>query len=1149
MLAWAMKKIFGTANERAVNKMRPRVEAINAMEERMKKLSDAELQAKTAEFKQKLASGASLDDIQVEAFAACREASRRVLKMRHYDVQLIGGMVLHSGSIAEMRTGEGKTLVATLPCYLNALEGKGVHVITVNDYLARRDCEWMAQLYNWMGLTTGVVVNMQDDVEKKAAYKADITYGQNNEFGFDYLRDNMKFSALDYCQRPLNFAIVDEVDSILIDEARTPLIISGQGERSSEKYTIISNLVPSLTLDEHYTVDEKGHSVSLTDEGVEMVEKLLDLDNLYEAEHLETLHILNQCLRAHALYKRDQHYLVRDGKVMIVDEFTGRILDGRRWSDGLHQAVEAKEGVRIQDESRTMATITFQNLFRIYKKLGGMTGTATTEAAEFHSTYKLEVVSIPTNKPILRVDHEDTVYKTEREKFRAVVKELMECHERGQPVLVGTTSVEKSAALAAMLKKKKVPHGVLNAKHHENEAYVVAQAGRKGAITVSTNMAGRGTDILLGGNPDMIAKQMFREQNRLPDAEPEAFKELLADLEKKCAQEREDVKEAGGLHIIGTERHESRRIDNQLRGRAGRQGDPGTSRFYLSLEDDLMRIFAGDRVKVMMDRLGMPDDEPIEHPWVTKSVENAQRKVEERNFDIRKHLLEYDDVMNAQRKRVYTLRQQLLVGRYETEERDEDGRSTGKKKTFQPRPEITEATLPVILQLLGAFCSPPILPRDDSGAPKELSRGDFTKETVLSNTDQLQREIYQYWGVKIDLDGREKDALGVLNDLSQQVPVALTEQRERLFDLIDEVICSAVEKSCPAGKPPEDWDWTTLQEAMGDLFGIDTEGVEDLADQEQVAEFLYKSAEKQHNEREKALGIELSLRVFRHIYLEEIDRAWVDHLTNMDHLRDGIGLRGYGQKDPKQEYKKEGYNLFVNMMTSVSEQVVKKILHVEVHAPEDESLIEQSDLLRHQDALAHALATHGDEQEPALPGGDYEADIAYNPPPEEPRISMEEECPCGSGKAFNSCHGAPEAFAGLPRPPGSPGGGKASPLRPPASRSRDARSAPLPSPCEPGPPGPRRGTRDRRRSASIQPRGAGGNAATRRCGHRGPRPVCRQGGNPARDCKAGIPDCIADTRARPGSEGAAGARRYPRVLLTTASAGAGRGCGVDHFGK
>jgi len=1013
MLAWAIKKIFGTANERAVRRLQPKVEAINSLEARMKKLSDAELQAKTPEFKQKLANGASVDDILVEAFAACREGSFRALKMRHYDVQLIGGMVLHSGSIAEMRTGEGKTLVATLPCYLNALEGKGVHVVTVNDYLARRDCEWMSRLYNWMGLTTGVVVNMQDDADKKVAYKADITYGQNNEFGFDYLRDNMKFSALDYCQRPLHYAIVDEVDSILIDEARTPLIISGQGERSSDKYRALSEIIPNLKLDEHYNVDEKAHSVSLTDEGVELAEKLLDLNNLYDPAHLETLHILNQCLRAHALYKRDQHYLVREGKVMIVDEFTGRVLEGRRWSDGLHQAVEAKEGVRIQEESRTMATITFQNLFRIYKKLGGMTGTASTEASEFHSTYKLDVVTIPTNKDIKRVDHEDIVYKTEREKFRAVAKEITECIERGQPVLVGTTSVEKSAALSAMLRKKKIEHAVLNAKHHENEAYVVAQAGKKGAITVSTNMAGRGTDILLGGNPEMIAKQMFREQNQLPDAEPEAFKELLAKLEEQCGRERDEVKAAGGLHIVGTERHESRRIDNQLRGRAGRQGDPGSSRFFLSLEDDLMRIFAGDRVKVMMDRLGMPDDEPIEHPWVTKSVENAQRKVEERNFDMRKHLLEYDDVMNAQRKTVYAIRQQLLAGRYEAEERDEDGKPSGKKKKFKARKDIVEATRPVIHQLLGMFSDPPVLPRDSDGNPKEPTRDDFASVKAISEAEQLQREIYQYWGVKVAVEGRENDVLSIYDELVKTIPVALTEQRERLFDLVDQVICTAVEKNCPAEKPPEDWDWDALREAMNDLFGINAEGLEDLPDQEKVAETLYAEAETLHIAREKSMGIELSLRVFRHIYLEEIDRAWVEHLTNMDHLRDGIGLRGYGQRDPKQEYKKEGYNLFINMMASVSEQVIKKLMHVQVHQQDEESAIEHSDLARHQQDLSLAVASHGEDQESALPGGpEPETDILVAPPAEEARIALEDECPCGSGKAFSSCHGSPEATAG-----------------------------------------------------------------------------------------------------------------------------------------
>src|ERR1700733_12465796 len=679
MFTWALKKILGTSHDREIKRLRPRVEAINALEPTISKLTAAELRAKTAEFREKLDNGATIDDILHEAFAVCREGGKRALKMRHYDVQLIGGMVLNKGMIAEMRTGEGKTLVATLPCYLNALEGKGVHVVTVNDYLARRDSEWMGKLYGFLGLKTGTVVHSQGEYEKKAAYRADITYGQNNEFGFDYLRDNMKFSALEYAQRDLNFAIVDEVDSILIDEARTPLIISGQGEPSSHKYRQINEVIPRLRKDEHYVVDEKAHSVTLTDDGVDSAQKLMGIGNLYDPVNLESLHILNQCLRAHSLYKRDVSYLVADdGKVLIIDEFTGRVLPGRRWSDGLHQAVEAKENVRIQEETRTMATITFQNLFRLYKKLSGMTGTADTEAEEFHATYKLNVTVIPTNKPIQRSDYEDLVYKTEKEKFTALVAEIMEYHEKGNPVLVGTTSVEKRYAIARILKSKKVPHAVLNAKQHEKEAFVVAQAGRKGAITVSTNMAGRGTDIVLGGSPEMLARLEFKEQNRDEKAEPEGFQETIAKYEAACKKEGEEVKAVGGLHIVGTERHESRRIDNQLRGRAGRQGDPGSSRFYLSLEDDLMRIFAGDRVKSLMERMGMPDDEPIEHPWVTKSIGDAQGKVEARNFDIRKNLLEYDDVMSEQRKTVYTIRQQLLLGTYTPEKVDDDGKSTGK---------------------------------------------------------------------------------------------------------------------------------------------------------------------------------------------------------------------------------------------------------------------------------------------------------------------------------------------------------------------------------------------------------------------------------------------------------------------------------------
>jgi preprotein translocase subunit SecA len=1008
MFAWAIKKVFGTAHDRAIRRLQPKVVAINALEPALQKLDDAALKAKTAEFKQKLDNGATVDDILVEAFAVCREASRRALKMRHYDVQLIGGMVLHQGAIAEMRTGEGKTLVATLPCYLNALEGKGVHVVTVNDYLARRDAEWMGRLYGFLGMKTGVVVNQQGEAEKKDAYRADITYGQNNEFGFDYLRDNMKFSALEYVQRPLHYAIVDEVDSILIDEARTPLIISGQGERSSEKYKIINAAIEKLKRDEHYAVDEKAHSVTLTDEGVELAEKLLDVDNLYDSSNLETLHILNQCLRSHALYKRDQHYVVSpDGKVLIVDEFTGRILHGRRWSDGLHQAVEAKENVKIQEESRTMATITFQNLFRIYKKLGGMTGTADTEAGEFHSTYKLDVIVIPTNKPKRREDYEDVVYKTEEEKFRAVIAEILDFHERGQPVLVGTTSVEKSAAIAQMLKKKKIAHSVLNAKHHENEAYVVAQAGKKGAITVSTNMAGRGTDIVLGGNAEMIAKARFREQNRLPEAEPEEYQKLVDEIEQECKKEGSEVKEAGGLHIVGTERHESRRIDNQLRGRAGRQGDPGSSRFYLSLEDDLMRIFAGDRVKTLMERLGMPDDEPIEHPWVTKSVENAQRKVEERNFDVRKHLLEYDDVMNSQRKTVYALRHQLLLGRYEADQLDEDGATTGQKRVFKPRAEIVEVAEPVVRQLVGMFCDPPVVGQNVKGKQQPPAREAFKGAKKIVDGEQLRREVYEYWGVKLDVEGREDKAEEVLDELREVVPLALTEQRERLFDLMDRVIAAMVEEACSARKPPEDWDWGGIYEGFDDLFGVKPEGVEELGDREKVVRFLYELAEAKYVEREKAMGTELSLRVFRHLYLEEIDRAWVDHLTNMDHLRDGIGLRGYGSRDPKQEYKKEGYNLFVNMTAAVSSQVVKKMLHVHIQRPEDEQEVERADRERRDRQMARAVAVHGDELEAAVPGSQpFLSDVPMAPPREEVRIAQEDECPCGSGKPFQQCHGA-----------------------------------------------------------------------------------------------------------------------------------------------
>ncbi len=1011
MFTWALKKVLGTSHEREIKRLRPRVDAINALEPTISKMTDQELRAKTAEFKEKLDNGATLDDILHEAFAVCREGGKRALKMRHYDVQLIGGMVLNKGMIAEMRTGEGKTLVATLACYLNALEGKGVHVVTVNDYLARRDSEWMGKLYGFLGMKTGVVVNAQNEREKRDAYLSDITYGQNNEFGFDYLRDNMKFSALDYHQRELHYAIVDEVDSILIDEARTPLIISGQQEASSAKYRTINEVIPRLRKDEHYVVDEKQHSVSLTDDGVDQAQKLMGMSNLYDPVNLESLHILNQCLRAHSLFKRDVNYLVtEDGKVLIIDEFTGRVLAGRRWSDGLHQAVEAKENVRIQEETRTMATITFQNLFRLYGKLSGMTGTADTEAAEFHSTYKLGVVIIPTNRDIKRTDNEDLVYKTEREKFTAVVSDILEHHERGQPVLVGTTSVEKSNAIASILKKRGVPHAVLNAKQHEKEAYVVAQAGRKGAITVSTNMAGRGTDIILGGNSEMIAKLEFREQGRDPDVEVEEFQKLVEKYEARGKAEGEDVKKQGGLHIVGTERHESRRIDNQLRGRAGRQGDPGSSRFYLSLEDDLMRIFAGDRVKGLMERMGMPDDEPIEHPWVTKSIGDAQGKVEARNFDIRKNLLEYDDVMSEQRKTVYKIRQQLLLGIYTPEKLGDDGKPTGKPRDIKPLERLEADVKDAIRDMIFHYGMP--LPTE--GAPvKKPEKVEDVKE--LFSMESLRGDLYQFWGYRFDYKESEaKKPKAVYDRLMTEIPLSLTMQRERMLDLIDGIIGAMVEESCPHNKPPEDWDWKGLREGFFEHFNAKYDGeIEHIHDLDEVAHRLYSQAHIVVETREKEMGTELFLRIFRHIYLEEIDRAWVEHLTNMEHLRDGIGLRGYGQRDPKQEYKKEGYDIFVTMMAASSSNVCTKVFQVQVRKQADIEQMERADMARHEQQQQQMHLRHGQEE----PGADEgEQPAASRRPParqvqqpvrrEAPKISRNDLCPCGSGLKFKKCHGA-----------------------------------------------------------------------------------------------------------------------------------------------
>lgn len=657
MMMQVLTKVFGTKHDREMKRIRPILDRINGFESTLQTLSDDQLKAKTPELKGRLKRGETLDDILPEAFAVCREASRRVLGMRHYDVQMIGGFVLHRGSIAEMRTGEGKTLVATLAVYLNALSEKGVHVVTVNDYLAKRDSEWMGRLYSWLGLSTGVIVHGLTDEERKAAYNCDITYATNNELGFDYLRDNMKFDLADYVQREFNFAIVDECDSILVDEARTPLIISGPAEASTDKYTIVNGVIPHLKRDQHFTMEEKSKTASLTEDGNRKVEELLGIDNLYDPQHIELLHHIYQGLKAHHLYRRDVEYMIQNGEIVIVDEFTGRLMPGRRWSDGLHQAIEAKEGVEVKSENQTLATITFQNFFRMYKKLSGMTGTADTEAAEFKKIYNLDVVVIPTNKPIARKDHNDVVYKTENAKFNAIVKDVKERHEKGQPILIGTVSIEKSEVLSDFLKKAGIRHDVLNAKHHEREAEIVAQAGRKGAITIATNMAGRGTDIVLGGNAEIMTKRALGTEEETPE-----FLEALAKYKKQCETERPQVVEAGGLYIIGTERHESRRIDNQLRGRSGRQGDPGASMFYLSLQDNLMRIFNGEMIQRIMDRMNIPEDEPITAGMVTRSIEGAQRKVEGHQFDIRKNLIEYDDVMNLQRKAIYGMRRRALEG-------------------------------------------------------------------------------------------------------------------------------------------------------------------------------------------------------------------------------------------------------------------------------------------------------------------------------------------------------------------------------------------------------------------------------------------------------------------------------------------------------
>jgi preprotein translocase subunit SecA len=892
MIDTVLTKIFGSAHGREVKKMLPIVAAISEMEPRIKPLSDEELRAKTAEFRSQLAAGATVDDILVPAFAVAREAAWRSVHMRPFDVQLMGGIVLHKGRIAEMKTGEGKTLVATLPVYLNALEGLGVHVVTVNDYLARRDSEWMGEIYRFLGLSVGVIQNDMPDADRKYAYACDVTYGTNNEFGFDYLRDNMKFDLESMVQRAHHYAIVDEVDSILIDEARTPLIISGPSEESIDKYYRIDRIIPRLVKGEEidegdgkksttgdYLIDEKAHQASLTDEGVEKVEQLLGVRNLYDPENMEILHGVNQALRAHALYNRDVDYLIKDGKVVIVDEFTGRMMPGRRWSDGLHQAVEAKEGVRIERENQTLATITFQNYFRMYKKLAGMTGTADTEAGEFAQIYNLDVNVIPTNRDMIRDDRADLVYRTAQEKWTAVVEEIRECQQKGQPVLVGTVSIEKSEMLSKLLNRPpKVPHVVLNAKYHEREASIVAQAGRKGAITIATNMAGRGTDIVLGGNPEGLAKAEAD-----PETEPEAYQAALDRYHEMWAREREEVLAAGGLHILGTERHESRRIDNQLRGRSGRQGDPGSSRFYLSLEDDLMRIFGSDRIQGIMGRLGMEEGEAIEHRMVSKAIERAQKQVEGRNFEIRKHLLEYDDVMNKQREAIYKLRRDILEGR---------------------------------------------------------------------------------------------------------------EGREYLMGVAEEIVDSMLETHCSDKVDPQDWDFTGLRTEMLAYFNINAGAMnlEELGIDE-LRETLWKAIESRYQEKESRHDTEVMRSFERAIMLHAVDVAWKDHLLALDHLKEGIGLRGYGQRDPLQEYKKESFDLFEMMRERVENDIIQKLFRYEPVT--EEQMIEQR--VRQQRAapkieLSAPPKVEGQRPQPTT---HKEAKVGRNDP-----------CPCGSGKKYKKCHGA-----------------------------------------------------------------------------------------------------------------------------------------------
>jgi preprotein translocase subunit SecA len=983
MVGQLLAKVFGTQNDRELKRLRPLVERVNELEPSIQALSDDGLRAKTAEFKQRIADGEMLDDLMPEAFAVVREAGKRVLKMRHYDVQLIGGVVLHSGKIAEMKTGEGKTLVATLPAYLNALEGNGVHVVTVNDYLARRDSEWMGRVYRFLGMSVGVIQHELNDQQRQVAYAADITYGTNNEFGFDYLRDNMKFEIASMVQRGHHFAIVDEVDSILIDEARTPLIISGPAEESTDLYYEVDKIIPKLKKGEvhqgqvkaedrdrleasgDYVVDEKHKTVTLTEAGIAKAEQLLahriESGGLYDPANMPLLHHLNQALRAHVHYRRDVEYMVKEGQVVIVDEFTGRLMPGRRWSDGLHQAVEAKEGVKIERENQTLATITFQNYFRKYKKLSGMTGTAETEAAEFAKIYNLDVMVIPTNKPLRRVEEPDLVYRTEGEKWNAIVEDIIDKQNVGRPALVGTVSIEKSERLSGMLKRRGVKHVVLNAKYHAQEAEIVAQAGREGGITIATNMAGRGTDILLGGNAEHMARQQAIAEGvaeKLPKGEEKFvddeefvyffmvdtfyrvkrsdWERIFSHYRRETEAEHEGVVSLGGLHIIGTERHEARRIDNQLRGRAGRQGDPGSSRFYLSLEDDLMRIFGSDRISGLMQRLGMEENVPIEHGMVTRAIERAQRQVEAQNFSVRKHLLEYDDVMNKQRESVYTLRREILEGRIHLSEED-----------------LTD-----------------------------------TRGYVMATAEEIfDDKIDQYIGKDIDIEDWDLEALK--RDLSQ------------LF---------------------------ALSESDYAAVGMDNKSSAELRDA------LWERIEAKYGEKEKVVPADLMRRVERDLMLQIVDAQWKDHLYSLDHLKEGIGLRGYGQRDPLVEYKKESFALFQDMRARIEEEIVRYLWWLRpivegedgqarppVRAPRTPP--RRPPRLSYNDpgsqrggGAATAAARNGSaglppmgappgsERTPARVGGDDAPVKTVRR--EEPKIGRNDPCWCGSGKKYKKCHGA-----------------------------------------------------------------------------------------------------------------------------------------------